>query len=182
MGSTSLAALLRAQLKVTRFRSRNTFTYWAKIVAMVLVLAAIVVCSLVFGWTIRSSDGLIAGIAIFAGGFLTAFTHLSGVRRTLDARHGQQGAAERPERDLVDVAVTRLLGATLVSAATAAILVVGTSVAVDDQGRVMGVFAAATWAGSALSLVLFFSAVPALYSAYVQINAVDPDLDGSRQG
>ena len=182
MGSTSLAALLRAQLKVTRFRSRNTFTYWAKIVAMVLVLAAIVVCSLVFGWTIRSSDGLIAGIAIFAGGFLTAFTHLSGVRRTLDARHGQQGAAERPERDLVDVAVTRLLGATLVSAATAAILVVGTSVAVDDQGRVMGVFAAATWAGSALSLVLFFSAVPALYSAYVQMNAVDPDLDGSRQG
>lgn len=182
MGSTSLAALLRAQLKVTRFRSRNMFTYWAKIVAILLVLAAMVVCSLVFGWTIRSSDGLIAGIAIFAGGFLTAFTHLSGVRRTLDARHGQQGAAEHPERDLVDVAVTRLLGATLVSAATAAILVVGTSVAVDDQGRVMGVFAAATWAGSALSLVLFFSAVPALYSAYVQMNAVDPDLDGSRQG
>lgn len=118
MGSTSLSALLRAQLKVTRFRSRNTLTYWAKIVAMLLVLAAIVVCSLVFGWTIRSSDGLIAGIAIFAGGFLTAFTHLAAVRRTLDARHAQQEGAERPERDLVDIAVTRLLGATLVSAAT----------------------------------------------------------------
>lgn len=182
MGSTSLSALLRAQLKVTRFRSRNTFTYWAKIVAILLVLAAIVVCSLVFGWTIRSSDGLIAGIAIFAGGFLTAFTHLSGVRRTLDARHGQQGGAESPERDLVDISVTRLLGATLVSAATAAVLVVGTSVATDDEGRVTGVFAAATWAGSALSLVLFFSAVPALYSAYVQMNTVDPGLDGSRRG
>lgn len=182
MGSSSLLALVRAQLKVTRFRSRNTFTYWAKIVAMLLVLAAIVVCSLVFGWTVKSSDGLIAGIAIFAGGFLTAFTHLSGVRRTLDARHDQQGAAERPERDLVDIAVTRLLGATLVSAATAAVLVVGTSVATDDQDRVMGVFAATTWAGSALSLMLFFSAVPALYSAYVQMNVVDPGLDGSRRG
>lgn len=182
MGSGSLSALLRAQLKVTRFRSRNTFIYWAKIVAMVLVLAAIVVCSLVFGWTIQSSDGLIAGIAIFAGGFLTAFTHLSGVRRTLDARQPQQGAAESPERDLVDISITRLLGATLVSAATAAVLVVGTSVATDDQGRVVGAFAAATWAGSALSLVLFFSAVPALYSAYVQMNSVDPGLDGSRKG
>lgn len=182
MGSTSLSALLRAQLKVTRFRSRNTYTYWAKIVALVVILAAIVVCSLVFGWTIRSSDGLIAGIAIFAGGFLTAFTHLSAVRRTLDARHAQQEAAERPERDLVDIAVTRLLGATLVSATTAAVLVVGTSVATDDQDRVMGLFAAATWAGSALSLMLFFSAVPALYSAYVQMNVVDPGLDGSRRG
>lgn len=182
MGSNSLSALLRAQLKVTRFRSRNTFTFCAKIVATVLVLIAIVVCSLVFGWTIKSSDGLIAGIAIFAGGFLTAFTHLSGVRQTLDARHAWQGAAERPERDLVDISVTRLLGATLASAATAAILVVGTSVATDDHDRVMGVFAAVTWAGSALSLVLFFSAVPSLYSAYVQMNSVDPGLDGSRRG
>lgn len=46
----------------------------------------------------------------------------------------------------------------------------------------MGVFAATTWAGSALSLMLFFSAVPALYSAYVQMNVVDPGLDGSRRG
>lgn len=61
-------------------------------------------------------------------------------------------------------------------------LVVGTSVATDDQDRVMGVFAATTWAGSALSLMLFFSAVPALYSAYVQMNVVDPGLDGSRRG
>lgn len=95
---------------------------------------------------------------VVTGGFLTAFTHLAGVRRTLDARHAQQGTAERPEQDPVDIAVTRLLGATLVSAAAAAVLAVGTSVATDDQGRVTGVFAAATWAGSALPLV--FSSLP----------------------
>lgn len=69
----------------------------------------------------------------------------------------------------------------LTSVATAAVLIVATSAATNDQGRVVGVFAAATWAGSALSLVLFFSAVPALYSAYVQMNAVDQSLDGSRR-
>ncbi|MFD4420267.1 hypothetical protein ACFWN7_02040 [Agromyces sp. NPDC058484] len=181
MGLVSLTALLRAQFKVTRFRSRNSFTYWTKVGILLLTVATIVGCSLYFRWTIRSTDGLIAGIAIFAGGFLAAFTHLSTVRQTLGERHAQQGAAERPERDLVDIAVTRLLGATLVSAATAAVLVVGTSAAANDEGEVVGGFAAATWAGAALSLALFTSAVSALYSAYLQMNRVDPDLDGSRR-
>lgn len=182
MGLISLTALIRGQFKVARFRSRSSFAFWTKVIVLFLGLAAIVFCSLRFGWTIASSDGLIAGISIFAGGFLAAFTHLSTVRQTLDDRHAQQGAAERPERDLIDIAVTRLLGATLVSAATAAVLVVGTSTATDEEGHVVGGFAAATWAGSALSLVLFVSAVSALYSAYLQMNKVDPGLDGSRRG
>ncbi|WP_104129617.1 hypothetical protein [Cryobacterium sp. N21] len=180
MGFMSLTALIRGQFKVSRFRSRSSFTFWTKLVILGLLLSAIVFCSLYFSWDIVSSDGLIAGIAIFAGGFLAAFTHLSSVRQVLDARHSTLGAAEAPERDLVDIAVTRLLGATLVSATTAAILVVGTSIAPDEEGHVVGVFAAATWAGSTLSLILFFSAVPALYSAYLQMNRVDPGLDGSK--
>lgn len=182
MGLTSLTALLRGQFKVARFRSKSSFTFWAKLTALVLGLAAVVICSLLFDWTIASSDGLIAGISIFAGGFLAAFTHLSTVRQALDDRHAQQGLAERPERDLIDIAVTRLLGATLVSAATAALLVVGTSTSTNDKGHVIGAFAAATWAGAALSLVLFVSAVSALYSAYLQMNRVDPGIDGSRRG
>ncbi len=141
-----------------------------------------VVCSLHFHWTIRSSDGLIAGLSIFAGGFLAAFTHLATVRQTLEGRHAQQGEAESPERNLVDIAVTRLLGgASLLSASTVAVLVVGTSAAANDKGEIVGAFAAATWVGATLSLILFVSAVSTLYSAYVQMNRVDPDLDGSRR-
>ncbi|QIM18669.1 hypothetical protein G7066_08700 [Leucobacter coleopterorum] len=136
MGLISLTALIRGQFKVARFRSRSSFWFWAKTITLGLGLAVLVFCSLRFDWMIVSSDGLIAGISIFAGGFLAAFTHLSTVRQTLNDRHAEQGAAERPERDLIDIAVTRLLGATLVSAATAAVLVVGTSVAVNAEGEV----------------------------------------------
>lgn len=181
MAFTSLGALIRGQFKVTRFRSQSRLAYWAKLVVLALGLVGLFAASIAWDWKIVSADGLLAGIAILAGGFLAAFTHLSGVRQTLDARQKQSGAAEAPERDLVDVAVTRLLGATLVSVVTSAVLVIGASVSTDKHGHVTGLWAAATWTGSALSMVLFIAAVGVLYSAYVQMNRVDPDLDGSRQ-
>lgn len=104
----------------------------------------------------------------------------SSLRTAQGPRQSEQGIAEQPERDRVDIAVTRVQSGTSVSAATPAVLVVGTSVATDGEGRVLGAFAAATWAGSPLSLMLIFSAVAALVSAYLRMSQVDPQLDGSR--
>lgn len=155
--------------------------YWANLVVLALALGELFAASLAGGWQIVAADGLPAAIAILAGGFLAAFTHLSGVRQTLDARQTQSGAAEMPERHLVDVAVTRLLGATLVSVVTSAVLVIGASVSTDKDGHITGPWAAAAWTGSALSMVLFIAAVGVLYSAYIQMNRFDPGLDGSRR-
>lgn len=62
---------------------------------------------------------------------------------------------------------------------SAAVLVVRTGVATDEEGRVFRAFAAVIWAGFALSLKLFFSAITVLYSAYPRMNHGDSELDGS---
>lgn len=175
----SLCALVHGQFKASVYRSWNLFTFWAKLVLTTALLIGIFVSTLHFDWKIESADGLIAGIAIFAGGFLTAFTHLSTVRQTLQERESIYGEAEAPERELIDVSVTNLLSATLVSVVTAAVLIVGRNAAADGEGRVTGIFAATTWTGSALAFFLFISAVPTLYSAYLQMNNVRPEVDGS---
>ncbi|MGV8970683.1 MAG: hypothetical protein ACOH10_00045 [Rhodoglobus sp.] len=176
----SLSDLSIGFMKV--LRNRNTTPSRPDYAARSVLLLVPILCGaavLRFDIHIQAPATLLTGIAILAGGFLTAFTHISTLRLRLTERQDNQAESEIDDRDLIDEIATLLLVAAFFSVATAATLVVAMNWIEEDflyQG------AAALVAGLGAEVVaLFLLTIPRLYNAYLQINKVRPALNGANR-
>lgn len=151
--------------------------------AVVVGLPAIVT---VLGWwtglELKSPEGLLAALALLAGGFLTAFTHLSTVRMKLADREDVWGEAERIDRDSIDETSAHLLAASYLSGVAAALLVLGFNFGATEEGNIAGVWAALASGAMTYVLVLFLVSLPRLYSAYALYANVRNELSGTHKG
>lgn len=130
-----------------------------------------------FGWKVSAPEALLAGFALLAGAFLAVFAPLAAWRDRLTDRASVDRITGLPVRDFLDAAVAHTCLAALVSALSAAVLVVGMNFADPDGSLTCGWAAAAAAAGIYLLLLLTLI-VKALYAAYAQINNVRADLSG----
>ncbi|TCR15414.1 hypothetical protein EV578_117110 [Streptomyces sp. BK205] len=83
---------------------------------------------------------------------------------------------------MLDETAAHLLTGSLLCAFDVASLVVGMNVSVTKEGHLFGFWAALSAAISSYVLVIFVLLVPRLYSAYVEINDVSPELNGFVSG
>lgn len=134
-----------------------------------------------FDGSFSAPGSLLAGVALLAGGFLSAFTHLSTLRLKLTDRQKDWDSAERLDRDALDETATHLLMAAYTAGVTAALLVIAMNFTPSGQS-VVGVFAAVIAATSSFLILLFLVAIPRLYGAYVSINGVRRELSGMHRG
>lgn len=128
--------------------------------------------------SLRAPDALLTAVSLLAGGFLAAFTHLSGVRSRLTDRAAAWGDAERIDRDAVDETAAHLLAASYVSGLAVAVLVAGMNLGADKEGALGGTWGAAAIALLVYIFVVFLITLPRLYSAYATSNAVRDELNG----
>ena len=145
---------------------------------------------LIPGAAIAQPGPLLAGATLFAGSLLAAFGQLSTLRLKLTdldkaaelAKDLQPyEAAPRSNshtRDYLDETGAHLLLASYLSAVTAAMLVIGSSVFPQADGSICGPLAGAIGATSTYVFVLFVIALPRLYVAYTSINTVRKELSG----
>ncbi|MEV7830351.1 hypothetical protein AB0P12_06935 [Streptomyces subrutilus] len=122
---------------------------------------------------------LLTGVALMAGGMLSAFTHLSTLRLKITDWE-KPGVVSRfeVERDMLDETAAHLLTGSLLCALNAAVLVIGMNVGVTKTGHLYGIWAAMAAGLSSYVLIVFVFVIPRLYSAYVQMNNVSGDLSG----
>lgn len=131
------------------------------------------------GGRLATPAALLTGISLLAGGMLSAFTHLSTLRLKIKEWVGNSEASRyEVEKGMLDETAAHLLTGSLLCALDAASLVIGMNVSVTKDGHVYGFWAALAAAISSYILIIFILLVPRLYSAYVGMNDVSPDLDG----
>ncbi|MFJ9525476.1 hypothetical protein [Streptomyces cyaneofuscatus] len=153
----------------------------ADVVARLSLLLPVVVFGLML-WRegrLAAPASLLTGVALMAGGMLSAFTHLSTLRLKI-TEWDSPGEASRfeVERGMLDETAAHLLTGSLLCAFNAATLVIGMNVGVTKTGHLYGFWAAASAGLSSYVLVVFVFVIPRLYSAYVQINDVSSELNG----
>jgi len=149
--------------------------------SFVILPAAAGVCTLIWG-KLAAPGPLLTGIALLAGGFLSAFTHLSTLRLRLTERQETWGDSERFDRDSIDETAAHLLAASYLSGITALLLVVGMNTTNDANGAVTGLWAGLAVASASYVFLLFVVALPKFYRAYLNINSVRPAMSGSHSG
>lgn len=151
----------------------------------ILARSALIVPIIVFllmwlkGGRFSTPVALLTGVTLLAGGMLTAFTHLSTLRLKLKEWAGTpDGSRYDVEKGMLDETAAHLLTGSLLCALDAASLVIGMNVSATESGHLYGFWAALSAAISSYILIIFFFIVPRLYSAYVEMNDVSPDLNG----
>ncbi|KND26018.1 hypothetical protein IQ63_37875 [Streptomyces acidiscabies] len=128
---------------------------------------------------LSTPSALLTGIALLAGGMLSAFTHLSTLRLKLkEWVDASEASRYEVEKGMLDETAAHLLTGSLLCAFDVASLVIGMNVSMTKEGHLYGFWAALSAAISSYVLVIFTLLVPRLYSAYVEINDVSPDLNG----
>ncbi|MFF5473169.1 hypothetical protein [Streptomyces achromogenes] len=131
------------------------------------------------GGHLSTPGALLTGVALLAGGMLSAFTHLSTLRLKVKEWVGFSDVSRyEVEKGMLDETAAHLLTGSLLCALDAATLVVGMNVSVTKDGHLYGFWAAVAAAISSYVLIIFIFLVPRLYSAYVEINDVSPELSG----
>lgn len=145
------------------------------------VPTAVVILCLVAKFELKAPEGLLAGLALLAGGLLGAFTHLSSTRVQLAEREHVWGEAERVDRDSIDETSAHLLVASYLAGVAAAVLVLGMNFGATPTGAIAGVWAAAAGGLMSYVLLLFLIALPRLYSAYALHSNVRAELSGSHR-
>ncbi|MFJ8801001.1 hypothetical protein [Streptomyces sp. NPDC102487] len=133
---------------------------------------------------LSTPGALLTGVALLAGGMLSAFTHLSTLRLKLKEWSGASEVSRyEVEKGMLDETAAHLLTGSLLCVLDAASLVIGMNVSVTKDGHLFGFWAALAAAISSYVLIIFIFLIPRLYSAYVEMNDVSPDLNGfvSRQ-
>lgn len=144
-----------------------------------LVPVAVFVLMLLKGGRLSTPGALLTGVALLAGGMLSAFTHLSTLRLKVKEWVGSSEASRyEVEKGMLDETAAHLLTGSLLCALDAASLVIGMNVSVTRAGHLYGFWAALAAAISSYVLIIFVLLVPRLYSAYVEMNDVHPDLNG----
>lgn len=151
------------------------------IAARISLLAPVVIFSLIL-WRngkLAAPAALLTGVALMAGGMLSAFTHLSTLRlKITDWETPGSISRFEVEKDMLDETAAHLLTGSLLCALNAAALVIGMNVSVTESGHLYGFWSALAAALSSYVLIVFVFVIPRLYSAYVQMNSVRDDLNG----
>ena len=133
----------------------------------------------IFDAPLNSAGPMLAAVALMAGGLLTAFTHLSTLRKSYTDRSATWDQADRMDRDFLDETAAHLLTGSYVAAWCAAALVVGMNFSAGGQPR--GWFAAVPVALATYLFLIFIVAIPRLYYAYVHLNSVRSELSGTHR-
>lgn len=132
-----------------------------------------------------ASAPLLAAIALLAGGMLTAFTHLSTLRKAYTDRMEAWGEAERVQRDYLDETAAHLLTGSYTAAWCAASLVVAMNTAAPlvPGGPAVphGLCASVPVALATYLFLIFIVAIPRMYVAYVELNDVRNELAGTHK-
>ncbi|MFF9023800.1 hypothetical protein [Streptomyces eurythermus] len=153
----------------------------ADVMARLSLLLPVAVFGLMLwrGGRLAAPAALLTGVALMAGGMLSAFTHLSTLRlKITDWENPGTASRFEVERDMLDETAAHLLTGSLICALNAAALVVGMNVSVTKTGHLHGFWAAAAAGLSSYVLIVFIFVIPRLYSAYVQMNNVSGELNG----
>lgn len=152
--------------------------------ALVLIAPiAAIVASLVWRFEMQLPEGVLAALALLAGGFLAAFTHLSGVRVRLAEREETWGDAERFERDAIDETSAHLLAGSYVSGVATMVLLLGMNFGAGPRPNTIVGGWAAVEAGLLVYLALIFLiTLPRLYQAYAAYAGVRAELSGTHRG
>jgi hypothetical protein len=127
----------------------------------------------------KISDPLLASLAILAGALITAFSLLASWR-TLISEHAQGSRDYSPERWLLDTSCAHLLSGAYTSIITAVIIILGRATEAFNSSvcrLISDSLALGLCTHVVMSLVI---ALPGLYAAYVQLNDVDPVLNGQK--
>ncbi|MET8807206.1 hypothetical protein [Streptomyces sp. NPDC004546] len=128
---------------------------------------------------LSTPGALLTGVSLLAGGMLSAFTHLSTLRLKVKEWVGSSEVSRyEVEKGMLDETAAHLLTGSLLCALDAASLVIGMNVSVTKDGHLYGFWAAFAAAISSYVLIIFLFLVPRLYSAYVEMNDVSPNLNG----
>ncbi|MFE6228892.1 hypothetical protein [Cellulosimicrobium sp. NPDC057862] len=140
------------------------------------------VASLVFDFTLQIPEGVLAALALLAGGFLTAFTHLSPVRVHLAEREDTWGDAERFDRDAIDETSAHLLAGAYVAGIATVALVLGMNFgAGEEENTIVGFWAALSAGLMTYVVLIFLITLPRLYQAYAKYAKVRAALDGTHR-
>ncbi|MFS0701967.1 hypothetical protein AB6N24_18520 [Cellulomonas sp. 179-A 4D5 NHS] len=137
-----------------------------------------------FGFELRLPEGALAALALLAGGFLTAFTHLSSVRLRLTEREPAWGDAERFDRDAIDETCAHLLVAAYMSGVATGWLLLGMNFgagAGTGDDMIVGFWAAIEAGLLVYVVVLFLITLPRLYQAYLTYAHVRDALNGAHR-
>jgi hypothetical protein len=181
-------AIFRAHWKaLSDYRRVPPRPDWGSRIAVVGLPLVTTAAMVRFHGELRSPEAYLAALAIFAGGLLAAFTHLSGVRDRLEQRAGAWGDAEKIDRDAIDESAAHLLVASYMAGVAAALLVLGLNVAPAPIPPATEVVVGG-WIGALATgamthvLILFLVAIPRLYSAYTTAFTVSDALNGYHRG
>lgn len=157
---------------------------WVRIVlACIVYLVPIVVGLLMIkvNTTLHSPGALLTATSLLSGGSLSAFTHVSSLRQRLTDRRKTYENADGPDRSLIDESATHLLMCAVAAMLTATSIIIGMlsshAANAEYSGLCSGIsIGLATWTG-----IIFWIAIPRLYSVYVQMHAVDDTLNGAHR-
>lgn len=152
---------------------------WVARAAVVLLPLATGIVMWRTGGTLPAPAALVAGMALLAGGLLSAFSQLSASRLKLSDRAGEAIRGDGSRRDHLDETAAHLLVAAYMAALTAVQLVIGMNVSSNGAGAITGWLA---WTASATAVnvaLVFFIALPRLYVGYASVNGVRKELDGT---
>lgn len=158
--------------------------WWARVLLIIAVHGVPLLIGL-WAW-FHGLDGRVlapalTAMSLLAGGALSAFSHLSTLRLRLTERQDVTKTSEKPDRRMFDESATHLLSCAVGAMASAAslicaIVLVGSGTSLCGPG--------AAWLGwiASLTFTLFWISVPRIYLAYVNLNAVEPSINGTHHG
>lgn len=142
-----------------------------------------VIATFMFGLNIDSSDTLLSMLGILAGALIAAVGQLAAWRESICKENPKDDDAHRPERWLLDSSVSHILAGAYSAIFAVILTIVGMIVTLPDTPAIP------EWSHHVCTaLILLFSShvatsvlvsLPALYSAYVQVNEVPPALNGN---
>ena len=175
-------SVFRAHWKgLSDYRQRKTRPDHVTRVAIIFIPLCCAAAVLKWDLTIPSAADLLAAVALLAGGFLAAFTHLSSLRLRLEERKTQWRQVEQFDRDAIDETSAHLLVGAYVSGLLIPVVVVGGMFTKEDQTGLSGLWGAIAAGGMAYLCLIFLISVPRLYSSYVGFANVRDELNGTHK-
>lgn len=179
--------LFRGHLKVLADRDEHgrQSKPWVRpvLVALIYLLpVALGVITAALNTTLHAPGGLLAATSLLSGGALSAFTHLSSLRQKLTDRRKTHEVAEAADRSMMDESATHLLMCAMAAMLTATSIVLGMLSSHQQNAEYSGLMAGISIGFAAWTGIIFWIAVPRLYTAYVQHHEVPDQLNGTHSG
>ncbi len=175
-------SVFRAHWKgLSDYRQRKTRPDHFTRAAMLLTPAGCAAAVFIWDLVIPGAADLLAAVALLAGGFLAAFTHLSSLRLRLEERKAQWRQVEQFDRDGIDETSAHLLVGAYISGLLIPVLIIGGMFKDEDTDGLTGAWGALAAAGLSYLCLIFLISIPRLYSSYVGFANVRDELNGTHK-